>query len=78
MKGAIGRGEEGLSESQRAYEARRAAKAGVSLEKWMEQKKQRQREEQKIQDNYQNRLEQKNKKNGFLKRLIERLHKPFS
>jgi hypothetical protein len=27
-----------MSEAQRAYEARRAAKAGVSLEKWMKQK----------------------------------------
>lgn len=27
-----------MSEAQRAYEAKRAAKAGVSLEKWMKQK----------------------------------------
>jgi len=29
---------EGLSEGQRAYEARRAAKAGMSLEKWLAHK----------------------------------------
>jgi hypothetical protein len=27
-----------MTEAQRAYEAKRAAKAGVSLEKWMKQK----------------------------------------
>jgi hypothetical protein len=27
-----------MSEAQRAYEAKRAAKAGVPLEKWMKQK----------------------------------------
>lgn len=27
-----------MGEAQRAYEAKRAAKAGVSLEKWMKQK----------------------------------------
>jgi hypothetical protein len=27
-----------MSEAQRAYEAKRAAKAGVSLDKWMKQK----------------------------------------
>lgn len=29
---------EGMTEAQKAYEAKRAAKAGVSLEKWMAQK----------------------------------------
>jgi hypothetical protein len=28
----------GMTEAQRAYEAKRAAKAGMSLEKWMAQK----------------------------------------
>ncbi len=28
----------GMTEAQRAYEAKRAAKAGVTLEKWMAQK----------------------------------------
>ena len=28
----------GMTEAQKAYEAKRAAKAGVSLEKWMAQK----------------------------------------
>jgi hypothetical protein len=29
---------EGMTEAQKAYEAKRAAKAGVTLEKWMAQK----------------------------------------
>jgi hypothetical protein len=36
-----------LSEGQKAYEARRAAKAGVSLEKWIAEKEKRAREEAK-------------------------------
>ena len=35
---------EGMTEAQKAYEARRAAKAGMSLEKWLAQKEKAARE----------------------------------
>lgn len=34
----------GMTEAQKAYEARRAAKAGMSLEKWLAQKEKAARE----------------------------------
>ena len=65
-----------LSEGQRAYEARRAAKAGMSLEKWLQAKKKEQEE--------QARAEQKaaqsakpTRKPGLISRLIERGHRPL-
>jgi hypothetical protein len=59
-----------MSEGQRAYEAKRAAKAGKKLDTWIEDKRKRQ--------------EASNappppppKKPGFFSRLIDRAHKPL-
>ena len=69
-----------LTEGQRAYEAKRAAKAGMSLEKWLD-KKERERDEAA-------RVAQKAveeaakaalppKQPGFFGRLLERAQKPL-
>lgn len=64
-----------LSEGQRAYEARRAAKAGMSLEKWLDAKeKDRQAElraERKAEP------VKPAKKPGLISRLIERAQRPL-
>jgi hypothetical protein len=64
-----------LSEGQRAYEAKRAAKAGVSLERWLEMKeKDRQADARtRVQANE----AAKPKKPGLLSKLLERAQKPL-
>lgn len=62
-----------MTEGRRAYEAKRAAKAGVSLEKWMAMK---------MQDRDKATAEAARaaaapKKPGFFARLLERAHKPL-
>ena len=65
-----------LTEGQRAYEARRAAKAGMSLEKWLDSKQRllaaEEREKQKAVE-----AAKPPKKPGFFSRLLDRAHKPF-
>jgi hypothetical protein len=64
-----------MSEGQRAYEARRAAKAGMSLEKWLDAKDRDRRDEERLREKE---LKQATpKKPGFLSRLIDRAHKPL-
>ncbi len=65
-----------MSEGQRAYEARRAAKAGMSVDRWLEQKRRAEAAEA---------AERKRaatpavavKPPGLLKRLLDRAHKPL-
>ena len=61
-----------MSEAQRAYEQKRAAKAGKSLDTWLEQKRKRQEEEVK-----QAIPPPQPKPPGLLRRLIDRAHKPL-
>ncbi len=71
-----------MSEGQRGYEAKRAAKAGMSLEKWLSEKarleagEQRDRERERA---VQAKVDAKaaKKRGGLLARLIERGHKPL-
>ncbi len=63
-----------LTEGQRAYEAKRAAKAGMSLEKWLASK---QREAAKAADVARKAEVKPAKKPGFFGRLIEKAHKPL-
>jgi len=63
-----------MSEGQRAYEARRAAKAGMTLEKWMETKR---REAEAAARTAQVAPPKPPKPPGFLSRLIERAHRPI-
>ncbi len=62
-----------MTDAQRTYEAKRAAKAGKSLDSWLEQKRKRQDEEAKAAAV----TPAAAKKPGLLKRLIDRAHKPL-
>jgi len=64
-----------LSEGQRAYEARRAAKAGMSLEKWLDTKKREQEAEARARAKAEAPAAQKAP--GLLSRLIDRAHRPL-
>jgi hypothetical protein len=63
-----------LTEGQRAYEAKRAAKVGMSLDKWLASKLREQeaeaREKQKV-------VAKPAKKPGLMSRLLDRAHKPL-
>jgi hypothetical protein len=65
-----------LTAGQRAYEEKRAAKAGVSLEKWMEMKAHDKREEERARAKAA-KAAAPAKPPGLLSRLIERAHKPL-
>jgi hypothetical protein len=66
-----------LTEGQRAYEAKRAAKAGMSLEKWLAEKQKQAavaaREELRAAEVGKKAA----KKPGFLSRLIDKAHEPL-
>ena len=65
-----------MSEGQRAYETKRAARAGMSLEKWLAQKDRDRQQEVRA-------LEKATKpagppkKRGLISRLLDRAHKPL-
>jgi hypothetical protein len=64
-----------MSEGQRAYEARRAAKAGMSLEKWLDAKDRDKRDEERAREKAAKQAEPK--KPGFFSRLLDKAHKPL-
>ena len=63
-----------LSEGQRAYETRRAAKAGMSLEKWLAS---REREKLDAAQQAVMPLKTPGKARAFLSRLMERAQRPL-
>ena len=65
-----------LTEAQRAYEAKRAAKAGMSLEKWLAEKGKRAAAEAKAAAAV-TKSPPEPKKPGFLGRLLEKAQKPL-
>ena len=65
-----------LSDGQRAYEAKRAAKAGMSLDKWLSSK-QRQQEVALRAREKATEPTKPPKKPGLFSRLLERAHKPL-
>jgi hypothetical protein len=65
-----------LSEGQRAYEAKRAAKAGMSLEKWLASKQRQQEAEARARDKAAD-PPKPAKKPGLLARLLERAQRPL-
>jgi hypothetical protein len=65
-----------LSEGQRSYEARRAAKAGMSLEKWLSSKQRQQEAEARAKEKAAAPLKPA-KKPGLFARLLERAQKPL-
>ena len=64
-----------MTEGQRAYEAKRAAKAGVSLDKWLEQKRRAEAAELAARNRAATPITVK--KPGLFKRLLDRAHKPL-
>jgi hypothetical protein len=65
-----------LSEGQRAYEAKRAAKAGMSLEKWLGSKQRQLEAETRAKEKAAVSVKPP-KKPGLFSRLLERAHKPL-
>lgn len=66
-----------LSPGQRAYEEKRARKAGMSLEKWLDAKAEEARAAERAQAKAAEKAAKTSKKPGFFARLIERAHKPL-
>lgn len=66
-----------LSEGQRAYEAKRAAKAGMSLDKWLETKQRQQQAEVRAKEKAAATAAKPTKKPGFFSRLLERAQRPL-
>lgn len=64
-----------LTEGQRAYEAKRAAKAGMSLDKWLDAKQRQQEAEARAK--LKAVVAAKPKKQGFFSKLLDRAHKPL-
>ena len=65
-----------LTEGQRAYEARRAAKAGMSLDKWLAAKQKEKEAEAKARRKAEEAAKPA-KPPGLFARLLERAHKPL-
>lgn len=65
-----------MSEGQRAYEAKRAAKAGMSLEKWLTLKEKERVEEERARAKA-SQPPPPPKKPGFFGRLMEKATKPL-
>jgi hypothetical protein len=65
-----------LTEGQRAYEAKRAAKAGMSLDKWLASKQRQQEAEAKAKLKAAE-ASKPPKPPGFLSRLLERAQRPL-
>ena len=65
-----------LTEGQRAYEAKRAAKAGLSLEKWLAAKERDRLAEEKAKAKAAE-ASRPPKPPGRIRRFLDRLHKPL-
>jgi len=66
-----------LTEGQRAYEAKRAAKAGMSLEKWLATKDKAEAETARAEALARKAAEAKQKPPGFFARWLDKAHKPL-
>jgi hypothetical protein len=67
-----------LTDGQRAYEAKRAAKAGMSLEKWLTVKDRQAADAAKAEAKARKAAEAKPAKPpGFFTRLLDKAHKPL-
>ncbi len=67
--------EQKMSKGQQAYEAKRAAKAGVTLDKWLQQKAREKAAEEKAAAKAAS--AEPPKPPGLFKRLLDRAHKPL-
>jgi DNA mismatch repair protein MutH len=68
-----------LTEGQRAYEARRAAKAGMTLEKWLAEKERVAKLDaaEAAKENAAEKPKGPEKPKGWFGRLLERAHQPL-
>jgi len=66
-----------MTEGQRAYEAKRAAKAGMSLDKWLANKEREREAEIRAREKEAAEAVKPAKKPGFFSRLLERAEKPL-
>jgi hypothetical protein len=66
-----------LSQGQRAYEAKRAAKAGMSLEKWIARKEKYAADAARAAAREAAEAKKPAKKPGFFSRLLDWAHKPL-
>ena len=66
-----------LTPGQRAYEARRAAKAGMSLDKWLALKDKEAAEAERAAARAAREAAKVSKPPGFFSRLLEKAHKPL-
>lgn len=68
-----------LTEGQRAYEARRAAKAGMSLEKWLAEKDRRAKLDAAdlAREEAAEKTKGPEKPKGWFGRLLDRAHQPL-
>lgn len=66
-----------LTEGQRAYEARRAAKAGMTLEKWLVEKERRARIEAEDAAKEEAAAKAEPGKKGWFGRLLDKAHQPL-
>ncbi len=67
-----------LTEGQRAYEAKRAAKAGMSLDKWLAAKARDAADTARAEERARKASDAKPAKPpGLIKRLLDRAHKPI-
>ncbi len=66
-----------MTDGQRAYEAKRAAKAGMSLDKWLTQKDREREAEERERAREAAKATLPPKKPGFFSRLIAKAEKPL-
>lgn len=66
-----------MTEGQRAYEAKRAAKAGMSLDKWLAQKDREREAEARALAKEAAKAAEPPKKPGFFSRLIAKAERPL-
>lgn len=66
-----------MTEAQRAYEAKRAAKAGMSLDRWLTDKDRRAAAEAREEAAAPAKAASPAKKPGFFGRLLEKAQKPL-
>jgi hypothetical protein len=66
-----------MTEGQRAYEAKRAAKAGMSLDKWLAAKDREREAEERAKAKELAKATEPPKKPGFFARLIAKAEKPL-
>ncbi|MEO3472803.1 hypothetical protein AAFN86_13115 [Roseomonas sp. CAU 1739] len=66
-----------MTEAQRAYEAKRAAKAGMSLDRWLADKDKRAAAEAREEAAAPAKAAAAAKKPGFFGRLLEKAQKPL-